>query len=98
MRKFGAALAVLGLLLIIVVGCGSPSPKGGIDLSTAQSKVTAGMTEAEVKSALGEPMATMTQTDDGIEKAQMLYQNSDGKARQIKVRLENGIVTKVDAE
>ena len=93
-------LAVFGLFLIIAVGCGSSSSYSvdGIDLSTAQSQVTAGMTEAEVKSALGEPMATIRQTEGGIEKAQMLYQNSDTKAGQIKVRLENGIVTKVDTE
>ena len=84
---------------MIAVGCGSSSsPTGGIDLAAAQKQVTVGMTEEQVKAALGDPMATITQTANGIDKAQMLYQNNDGKANQIKVRLENGIVTGVDAD
>ena len=71
MKKYGARLAVVGALLMIVVGCSSPPY--GVDL---------GMTEQQVRDALGEPEATSY--DGGTGENGLLYRDvEDAKLLQI---------------
>ena len=100
MKKIGALLAVLGLFLLIAVGCGSStsakSSSNG-ELSNAQSQVTVGMTKQQVEDVLGEPYAVVTQTAMGYEDIQMIYIDKDDNLR-VTVWVERDAVVKVDSE
>ncbi|MCH7903204.1 MAG: outer membrane protein assembly factor BamE [Armatimonadetes bacterium] len=82
MKKLGAGLAVLGVLLMIAVGCGSPA-----------DKVKVGMTENQVIDVLGEPMGTVNTDSSGQNR--LLYMDVEGE--DIMVWFKDGKVTKVDS-
>ena len=82
MKKLGATIAALAVLLMIVVGCGSPA-----------EKVKVGMTEYQVMDMLGEPMGTVNTDSSGQNR--LLYMDVEGE--DIMVWFKDGKVTKVDS-
>ncbi|MCH7903205.1 MAG: hypothetical protein IH944_01405 [Armatimonadetes bacterium] len=80
MKKLGARLAALAVLLMIAVGCGSPA-----------EKIEVGMTEQEVIAVLGEPRYRRpTYMTDEI---RFLYYDVDGE--NINILFRYGTVTSV---
>ena len=100
MKKIGATLAVLGLLLMVAAGCGSPSSvDSSVDSESASSSnlqppysdVKAGMTEQQVIDILGEPMGRSSYDLPEGRETNLMYLNG-----KVTVWLKNGVVTKVD--
>ncbi|MCH7903207.1 MAG: outer membrane protein assembly factor BamE [Armatimonadetes bacterium] len=100
MKKLGAGLAVLGVFLMIAVGCNS-SDDGGSSGSGAgsnaqlsdggESGVQLGMSEQEVRDILGEPSRTMPSSWDEMDA--WSYVQADGK--KTIVSFDNGRVIDV---
>ena len=87
MKKSGARLVVLGVLLITVVSCSSPP-----------NRVELGMTEQEVIDVLGEPTATsydggtgengLNYMDIGDAEVLQIWFNDDGKVSRIQTLVD----------
>ena len=82
MKKLGARLAVLGILLMIAVGCGSEDDVTEIRLS---------MTENEVIAVLGEPDYKAPSTNN--EQGRFIYYGVDDQ--DITVLFMDGRVSKI---
>lgn len=97
-QKLVARFAVLGVLVMIAVGCGSSgdatSPSGG-EATGPVADIKIGMTEQQVIDIIGEPLMTMDSTWNDV--SWMTY--ADLKDTQfLEITLDNGIVTRIDTD
>lgn len=95
MKKTGVVLAVLGLFLMIAVGCGSSADdatSGDTDaVSFDISKVEVGMTEQEVIDAVGESNGT---SENGMTGENgLIYMDDQNK--MVMIWFKDGKVTRV---
>ena len=79
-------------LAIVIAGCGSYS---NVDVASAVNDVSVGMSEQDVRDALGDPIGTFKGSNAGVDWLEFRYYDLEDKDYSLLVSMSDGIVTDV---